>query len=85
MLPINYNDPYIKPNGDVVPIGDVIGGGGGGSELPPHTVADAGKVLTVTDENTLAWGEITGGGGFIDVSKSVPLVYNNPTIEGVTI
>lgn len=30
MFPINYNDPYIKNDGSVIPVGDAISGGGGG-------------------------------------------------------
>ena len=79
MFPINYDDPYLKANGDIVPIGDIIGGGGGGSELPPHTVADAGKVLTVTDENALAWEELPPG------TNNFSKVTISPELRGVTI
>lgn len=54
MFPINYNDPYAKNDGSVVPIGDVIGGGGG-SDLPDYDETDAGKVLAVDDAGLLEW------------------------------
>ena len=33
-------------------------GGGGGADLPEHSAADADKVLTVQDDNSLAWEDI---------------------------
>lgn len=62
MFPINYNDPYTKNDGSVVPVGEIIGGGGG-SDLPVHTIDDAGKVLTVGEDGELEWNESGAGGG----------------------
>lgn len=59
MFPIPWNFPFRKKNGDVTTIGEIVGGGGG-SELPPHTIEDAGKVLGVDEEGSLDW-EIIGG------------------------
>ena len=50
----------MKNDGSVVPVGDVIGGGGGGSDIPEHTVADAGKVLGVDNAGELEWTTING-------------------------
>lgn len=57
MFPINANDPYIKENGERSTMGSVIGSGGGGasSELPEHSISDAGKALTVGETGDLEW------------------------------
>lgn len=56
MFPIPWNFPFRKKDGDITTIGEMVDGGGGGSELPPHTVDDAGKVLGVDNEGLLEWG-----------------------------
>ena len=61
MFPKKDSDSYIKSTGERSTLGQMIGGGGG-SELPSHTVADAGKVLMVDSTNTLIWGTVSGGG-----------------------
>ena len=71
MFPIPWNKAYRKKDGTVVNIEDVTGGGGGGSELPEYTSAAAGKVLGVTEEGTLAWVEVSGGGNFGKVAISL--------------
>lgn len=78
MFPIPWNKAYRKKDGTVVNIEDVTGGGGGSSELPEYTAADAGKVLGVTEEGTLAWVEVSGGGNFGRAAIS-------PASRGVTI
>lgn len=39
MFPLNSNDQYIDNNGKRSTLGDAIGSGGGGSELPEHSIA----------------------------------------------
>ena len=84
MFPIPWNFPFRKKNGDVTTIGEMIGGGGGGSDIPEHTAADAGKVLAVDDNGGLTWATISGGSNFGKGSlKNITL---NPAInasEGV--
>ena len=62
MFPLRWNFPFRKKDGSMVNLEDAMGGGGGGSDLPPHSVADAGKVLGVTDQGTLAWVTVSAGG-----------------------
>lgn len=61
MFPIPWNKEYRKKDGTLVNIDDAMSGGGGGSELPEYSAADAGKVLGVTDEGTLAWVTVSSG------------------------
>ena len=63
MFPIPWNKAFRKKDGTVVNIVDAMSGGGGGSDLPPHSSSDAGKVLTVADDGTLEWDESGSGGG----------------------
>lgn len=70
MFPIPWNFPFRKKNGDVTTISDVIGGSGG-SELPAHTVADAGKVLTVSNANSLLWGVVPSSKNLIPDYKGL--------------
>lgn len=64
MFPLNSNMPYIKDTGERDKLGNVIGSGGGSSELPEHSIADAGKVLGVNNEGNLAWVTVSGGSNF---------------------
>ena len=54
MFPIPWNKAYRDKDGSIKNISD-MGGGGGGESLPPHSVADAGKLLGVANDNSLAW------------------------------
>lgn len=63
MFPIPWNKEYRKKDGTLVNIADAMSGGGGGSDLPPHSSSDAGKVLTVGDDGTLEWDTRGSGGG----------------------
>lgn len=60
MFPIPWNKAFRKKDGTLVNMEDATGGGSGGS-LPEHTSADAGKVLGVTNDGSLAWVEVSGG------------------------
>lgn len=57
MFPVNWNFPFRKKDGSLVNIADAMSGGGGESELPPHSIADAGKLLKVNNEGNLAWAD----------------------------
>ena len=58
MFPIPWNFPFRKKNGDLSTIGDEINsGGGGGSDLPPHSASDAGKLLGVKLDGSLEWSD----------------------------
>ena len=63
MRPIPWNKAFRKRDGSLVNMED-IGGGGGSSELPEYSEADAGKVLGVDDEGNLAWVTVSGGNQF---------------------
>lgn len=79
MFPIPWNFPFRKKDGDITTIGEMVGGGGGGSELPPHTIADVGKVLGVDDTGALAWVTVSGGSNFASVALEP--VTLNPVIN----
>lgn len=72
MFPLKSSDAYIKENGKRSTIGKEMGSGG--SDLPAHTEADAGKVLTVGDNGDLEWAESGSGGGVTVLSG-----YTDPT------
>lgn len=61
MFPISWNNIFRKKDGGLISMDEAISGGGGGS-LPPHSAADAGKVLGVSNDGTLAWIEVSSGG-----------------------
>lgn len=81
MFPIPWNKAFRKKDGTLVNIED-MGGGGGGSSIPPYSEADAGKVLGVTEEGTLAWVEVLSG----NIVVSTQAVTGIPTssVEEVT-
>lgn len=60
MFPIRWNDIFRKKDGT---LGTMENLGGGSSEIPSHTSADAGKVLTVGEDGELEWHESGGAGG----------------------
>lgn len=62
MFPIPWNKAYRKKDGSLDIIDNVIGGGGGGSELPSYSAADAGKVLGVNAQGQLEWVTVSAGG-----------------------
>lgn len=69
MFPIPWNFPFRKKNGDLSTISDVINsGGGGGSDLPPHDIGDAGKLLGVDSAGKLEWTD--------DVSSEIQTLTN---------
>lgn len=60
MFPKKDSDAYIKSTGERSTLGQMIGSGGG-SDIPSHTIADAGKVLGVLEDGTLGWVAVSGG------------------------
>lgn len=81
MFPLNWNVPVIKKNGSRTTLADYLGGGGG-SELPAHTIADAGKVLMVDDSGNLVWGVVSSGGNRYSAPKTNVIVDVNSKSEG---
>ena len=55
MFPISWDKMFRKKDGGLVTMDEAMSGGGGGGSLPPHSAADAGKVLGVTNDDLLAW------------------------------
>lgn len=82
MFPIPWNKTFRKKDGTLVNIEDAMSGGGGGSDLPPHSSSDAGKVLTVGDDGTLEWDTSGSGGGDAFLSYDFTK-WGNITIHGV--
>lgn len=81
MFPIPWNKAVRKKDGNLVTLEEFAGGGGGGSELPEYSEADAGKVLGVDENGDLAWMEIANTFG-ISVSN-VSMLYPISSIEEV--
>ena len=83
MFPTNWNDPYRKKDGTLVNMEELGDGGGGASELPDYSQADAGKVLTVGEDGELEWNEAGAGGGdaFLsyDFTKAVNRTWGGAT------
>lgn len=82
MFPIPWNKTFRKKDGTLVNIADAMSGGGGGSDLPPHSSTDAGKVLTVGEDGTLEWDTSGSGGGDAFLSYDFTKV-GNFSIHGV--
>lgn len=74
MFPIPWNKEYRKKDGTLVKISDAMSGGGGGSDLPPHSSSDAGKVLTVGESGNLEWDEAGSGGGDVFTAQLLPVI-----------
>ncbi len=83
MFPLRWNFPFRKKDGSMVNLEDAMGGGGGGG-LPSYTSADAGKVLGVTDQGTLAWVTVSSGGNRFSATQSSVTVDVNTISEGGT-
>lgn len=83
MRPIPWNKAFRKKDGSLVNMED-IGGGGGGSELPEHSAADAGKVLGVNDEGNLVWEtiDVVNQFSFASSPNSTSTVVSNATEGG---
>lgn len=62
MFPIPWNKMFRKKDGALVTMDEAMSGGGGGGSIPPHSEADAGKVLGVANDGTLAWVSVSTGG-----------------------
>lgn len=58
MFPIKWNDAFRKKDGTLVNMEDM--GGGGSSDIPEYSEADAGKVLRVDDSGELEWTTVNG-------------------------
>lgn len=83
MRPIPWNKAFRKKDGSLVNMED-IGGGGGGSELPEHSAADAGKVLGVDENGDLAWEsiDVVNQFSFASSPNSASTVVSNATEGG---
>lgn len=80
MFPIPWNKEYRKKDGTLVNIDDAMTGGGGGSELPEYSAADAGKVLGVDENGDLAWVTVSGGNSRFSNAKS-RIPFENITVS----
>lgn len=58
MFPIRWNEIFRKKDGTL----GTMEGLGGSSDIPSHTIADAGKVLTVGEDGELEWHDAEAGG-----------------------
>lgn len=83
MFPKKDSDAYIKSTGERSTLGQMIGSGGG-SDLPPHSAADAGKVLAVTDTGALAWSTVSGGNSFANARNNSSLLNITTNGEEIT-
>lgn len=84
MFPTKANDPYIQKNGTRSTLGSVIGSGGGGSDLPEHSQADAGKVLKVGDDGDLEWDEPGQSINWMSQSDWNELTFDEKKAAGFT-
>lgn len=72
MFPISWNNIFRKKDGGLITMDEAMSGGGGGGSLPPHSAADAGKVLGVTNDGTLAWVSVSTSSTFARVRNTKP-------------
>ena len=76
MFPIPWNKAFRKKDGSLVNMEDI---GGGSSDLPEYSSEDAGKVLGVTQDGTLAWVTVSGGSNYSKVTSSI--LRENPNVD----
>ena len=81
MFPISWDKMFRTKAGSLVKMDDAMSGGGGGS-LPPHSAADAGKVLGVTNDGTLAWVSVSTSSSFVRVRSTIPEIPSADAKEG---
>lgn len=73
MFPISWNNIFRKKDGGLITMDEAMSGGGGGDDsLPPHSAADAGKVLGVTNDGKLAWVSVSTSSTFARVRNTKP-------------
>ena len=77
MFPISWSDIFRKKDGSLVNMEDALSGGGGGGSIPPHSAADAGKVLGVADDGSLAWITVSGDNRYSSVDTTGSLAEIN--------
>lgn len=82
MFPIKSSDTYIESTGKRSTIGQKISEGG--SSLPEHTEADAGKVLKVGDDGDLEWDEPGTSVNYMSQSAWNALTFNEKKAAGFT-
>lgn len=83
MFPIPWNKMFRKKDGALITMDEAMSGGGGGGSLPPHSAADAGKVLGVANDGTLAWVTVSGVNRYSE-SDSVTSVNVTSIVEEVS-
>ena len=84
MFPISWDKMFRTKGGSLVKMDEAISGGGGGGSIPPHSEADAGKVLGVTNDGTLAWVEVSSGGNRYSDAGSNVIANVSTSSEEVT-
>lgn len=72
MFPIPWNKMFRKKDGALVTMDEAMSGGGGGGSIPPHSAEDAGKVLGVANDGTLAWISVSTSSSFARLRTTKP-------------